>query len=60
LVITLQAATLAEGGHATAETATFFRKAMVELGLLAVLVLALVLSIYLLKRVARCETVPVG
>jgi hypothetical protein len=53
LVITLQAATLAEGGHANGEAATSFRNAMVELGLLGFLVLALVFSIYLLRRSSR-------
>jgi hypothetical protein len=59
LVITLKAATLAEGGGATAEAAISFRNAMIELALLAFLILALVFSIYLLKRVSAV-TVPVG
>ena len=58
LVITLQAATLAEGSHVTVEAPASFRNAMLELGLLAFLVLALVFSIYLLRRASRRETLP--
>ena len=49
LVITLQASKLMEGGRGTAEP-TAFRDAMFELGLLGLLILVFVLSIYLLHR----------
>lgn len=55
LVITLQAAKLTEGNRGTAEAATAFRSAMIELGLLGVLVVAFVFSIYLLQRKSRRE-----
>jgi hypothetical protein len=55
LVITLQAAALTSGVHANGEADTAFRNAMIELGLLGVLVLALVFSIYLLRRASREE-----
>lgn len=55
LVITLQAAALTSGVHENGEAETAFRNAMVELGLLGFLVLALVFSIYLLRRASREE-----
>jgi hypothetical protein len=45
LVITTQAARLAEQGHAGAADQTAFRNSMIELGVLAVLILVFVLSI---------------
>ncbi|MDQ1469652.1 MAG: hypothetical protein QOJ99_1132 [Bryobacterales bacterium] len=50
LVITMQAAKLTEEGHSSADTVSAFRNSMIELGLLGVLVLVFVLSIYLLRR----------
>jgi hypothetical protein len=55
LVITLQAAKLTEGSHETAEAATAFRNAMIELGLLALLIVVFVVSIYVLRRTRRGE-----
>ena len=52
LVITMQAAKLTEEGHGSADAAIAFRNSMIELGLLGVLVLVLVISIYLLRRAA--------
>lgn len=52
LVITLQAATLTKGGTWSGEGASIFRASMVELGLLGLLILVLVFSITLLRRVA--------
>jgi hypothetical protein len=55
LVITMQAAKLTEEGHDPAATALAFRNSMLELGLLAVLVLMFVVSIYLLRRASPAE-----
>ncbi len=55
LVITLQAAKLTEGGHVTAEGVIAFRNAMIELGLLGLLILVFVLSLYLPHRTSRRE-----
>jgi len=52
LVITLEAATLSEGGRWSAEGASIFRASMIELGLLGVLILILVFCITLLRRFA--------
>ena len=52
LVITLEAATLTKGGTWTPEGASIFRASMFELGLLGFLILALVISIALLRRYA--------
>jgi uncharacterized membrane protein (DUF373 family) len=52
LVITLEAATLTKGGTWTSEGASIFRASMYELGLLGFLILALVISIALLRRYA--------
>jgi len=52
LVITLEAATLSEGGKWSTEGASIFRASMIELGLLGLLVLVLVFSITLLRRFA--------
>lgn len=52
LVITLEAATLTKGGTWTPEGASIFRASMYELGLLGFLILALVISIALLRRYA--------
>lgn len=52
LVITLEAATLTKGGTWSAEGAAIFKASMVELGLLGLLILILVFSITLLRRVA--------
>jgi hypothetical protein len=59
LVITLQAATLSEGDRGAAEAAKSFQNAMIELGLLGFLVLALVFSIYLVSRASRADKPPV-
>lgn len=56
LVITMQAAKLTEEGHGSADAAVAFRNSMIELGLLGVLVLVLVLSIYLLRRASASQT----
>jgi hypothetical protein len=52
LVITLEAATLTEGGRWSTEGATIFRASMIELGLLGLLILIFVFSITLLRRFA--------
>jgi hypothetical protein len=52
LVITLEAATLSEGGRWSTEGATIFRASMIELGLLGLLILIFVVSITLLRRFA--------
>jgi hypothetical protein len=52
LVITLEAATLTKGGTWSVDGASIFRASMIELGLLGLLVLVLVSSITLLRRVA--------
>jgi hypothetical protein len=52
LVITLEAATLTQGGTWTPDNASIFRASMVELGLLGFLILVLVTSIALLRRYA--------
>ena len=56
LVITMQAAKLTEEGHGSADAAMAFRNSMIELGLLGVLVLVLVVSIYVLRRAAASQT----
>jgi uncharacterized membrane protein (DUF373 family) len=56
LVITMQAAKLTEEGHGSPDAAIAFRNSMIELGLLGVLVLVLVVSIYLLRRAAPSQT----
>jgi len=53
LVITLEAASLTKGGMWATDGASIFRASMLELGLLGLLVLILVFSITLLRRVAR-------
>ncbi|MFY9733314.1 MAG: phosphate-starvation-inducible PsiE family protein [Candidatus Acidiferrales bacterium] len=50
LVITLEAASLTQGGGWSAEGPSIFRASMIELGLLGLLVLILVFSITLLRR----------
>jgi len=50
LVITLEAATLTQGGAWSTEIVSIFRANMIELGLLGVLILILVFSITLLRR----------
>jgi uncharacterized membrane protein (DUF373 family) len=52
LVITLEAATLTQGGTWSTEGAGIFRANMLELGLLGILILILVYSITLLRRYA--------
>lgn len=49
LVITLQAAKLAQGSDGAIESTAAFRNAMVELGLLGFLILVFAVSIYLLR-----------
>lgn len=53
LVITLEAATLSNGGAWTPQSASVFRASMIELGLLGFLVLTLVFSITLLRRYSQ-------
>jgi len=55
LVITMQAAKMTEEGHGSADTTSVFRNSMLELGLLGILVLVFVLSIYLLRRASLRE-----
>jgi len=55
LVITMQAAKLTEEGHNTAEAISAFHNSMIELGLLGILVLVFVLSIYVLRRATYQE-----
>lgn len=55
LVITMQAAKMTEEGDSTADTSGPFHNSIIELGLLGVLVLVFVLSIYLLRRGATRE-----
>jgi uncharacterized membrane protein (DUF373 family) len=50
LVIAMQAAKLTEEGHSSLDTAAAFHNSMIELGLLGMLVLVFVFSIYLLRR----------
>ena len=50
LVITMQAAKIVEGGQVSADTISAFHNSMLELGLLGVMVVVFVLSIYLLRR----------
>lgn len=50
LVITLEAASLTQGGAWSIDGPSIFRASMIELGLLGVLVLVLVFSITLLRR----------
>lgn len=52
LVITLQAASLTQGGTWLTGGASIFRASMIELGLLGLLILILVFCITLLRRVA--------
>ncbi len=52
LVITLEAASLTEGGRWSTEGASIFRAGMIELGLLGLLIFILVFSITLLRRFA--------
>ena len=55
LVIAMQAAKLTEEGHSSADTAAAFQNSMIELGLLGLLVLVFVFSIYLLRRGAASQ-----
>ena len=56
LVITMQAAKMAEQGQPQAgEVVAAFRNTMLELGLLGILTLIFVFSIYLLRRSSRHE-----
>lgn len=55
LVITMQAAKMTEEGHSSADTVAAFHNSMLELGLLGILVLVFVLSIYLLRRASVRE-----
>jgi len=57
LVITLQAAKLTEAAQGTPESASAFRNAMIELGVLGILILSFAVSIYLLHRTSRREEV---
>jgi hypothetical protein len=52
LVITLEAATLTQGGTWSTGGESIFRANMTELGLLGLLILILVISISLLRRYA--------
>jgi hypothetical protein len=55
LVITMQAAKMTEEGHSSLETVTAFHNSMIELGLLGIMVLVFVLSIYWLRRASLHE-----
>jgi uncharacterized membrane protein (DUF373 family) len=55
LVITLEAASLTNGGSWSRDGASIFRASMYELGLLGALILILVFSITLLRRFAPTE-----
>lgn len=55
LVITMQAAKLTEEGHNSPDNLSAFHNSMLELGLLGILVLVFVLSIYLLRRASPRE-----
>ena len=55
LVITMQAAKLTEEGHGSPDAVLAFRSSMIELGLLGIMVLVFVLSIYLLRRATSRE-----
>ena len=55
LVITMQAAKLTEEGHGSPDMVSAFHNSMIELGLLGVLVLVFVFSIYLLRRAFHRE-----
>jgi hypothetical protein len=50
LVITAQAAKMTQEGHDTANAASTFNNAMIELGVLGVLILVFVASIHFLRR----------
>jgi hypothetical protein len=60
LVITMQAAKLTEEGHGSTDTVLAFHNSMIELGLLGILVLVFVLSIYLLRRASQREKLVEG
>ena len=61
LVITMQAARLGEQGKAAAtDQAIAFRNSMIELGLLGILILVMVFSIYLLRRSSGRDDEPAG
>lgn len=55
LVITLEAASLTQGGAWSRDGSSIFRASMFELGLLGLLILVLVFSITLLRRFAPTE-----
>jgi uncharacterized membrane protein (DUF373 family) len=57
LVITMQAAKLTEEGHSSQDSVTAFHNSMIELGLLGIMVLVFVLSIYLLRHASIHEKV---
>jgi phosphate-starvation-inducible protein E len=57
LVITMQAAKLGENDTGATQTGIAFSNAMIELGLLGVMILILALSIYLLNRSPRGDDV---
>jgi len=56
LVITMQAAHLAEQQQETAQAAIAFRNAMIEMGLLGFLTVVFAISIYLLSHTPRNQT----
>jgi len=58
LVISLEATTLTKGGTWPTDGASIFRASMIELGLLALLILVLVVSITLLRRYAPIAEAP--
>jgi hypothetical protein len=55
LVITMQAAKMTEAGNVSSDAGDAFRRSMIELGLLGLLVLMFVLAIVLLRRVHHHE-----
>jgi uncharacterized membrane protein (DUF373 family) len=60
LVITMQAAKLTEEGPSSPDAVSAFRASMIELGLLGIMVMVFVLSIYILRRATHEEKVIEG
>jgi hypothetical protein len=58
LVISLEMATLTKEGSWSSDGASIFRAAMIELGLLGLLVLVLVLSVTLMRRYPPALKIP--
>ena len=58
LVITLESSQATAHGDMTDSSEKLFRSSMIELGVLAVLVLVMVVSIYMLRRAPEVEAMP--